>query len=199
MTKISGCKWCVKHFRQVWKLWLEYRFLALNDYSNSCILHCNLCDDVQKTWKKTLPVINDCGCSDEWIRYVHYAGSGPESEWGACPHLWRTVIKKEWAQRSPGPRGAIGIRKQHKRSSEGPEEQSVRLEELATSQRAAGPTPGSPIHSPLLSMQTRVMWGPSPVWSSTKTGVFKRAPNKIFLGLCGASVPVLIRGLPPAW
>lgn len=82
-----------------------------------------------------------------------------------------------------------------------PEDESGWQTELAASQRAAGTPWGSCITSvihPAIYHADEIR-GPPLMWSSARTSVFKRAPNKKFLGLRWDVVPVLIRGLPPAW
>lgn len=132
--------------------------------------------------------------------------SASESEFEACPVLWRTIVKKAWAQRSYGPKGLIGVQETTQallRGTAASTRGRVRLKDGVSCATAGGWSNARVLRNVFDTAaaiyHAEVIRGPSPMWSSTKTSVLKRAPNKIFLGLFGAVVPVLIRGLPPAW
>lgn len=108
---------------------------------------------------------------------------------------WKRVLssrgpsyRKHERKGHPAPKEPSGSRKQHKHSSEGmqrwPGDESGWQTELAASQRAAGAIWGSCITSVIhpAIYHAEGIRGPSLMWSSTRTGVFKHAPNKIFLG-----------------
>lgn len=64
----------------------------------------------KKRKTKKLSIIQEWPISDQQsVPEVYYSESERASELEACPLLWRTVIKKACAQRSSGPKGAIGI------------------------------------------------------------------------------------------
>lgn len=135
-------------------------------------------------------LITDCWIPDQQsVPEVYFPGKQPEWELEACPLLWRTTIKTAWAQRSHGPKGVLAIQETTKallRGTAALTRGRVRLKDGVNCVTAGSWSnervlrnifdPGPAIY------HADVIRGPSPMWSSTKTSVFKRAPNKIFLG-----------------